>query len=399
MPKLWEKGYSLDPLVEQFTVGKDFLTDMRLIRYDVIASMAHAEMLARVGYLSREEFEELKVALEKLLKLIETGQFSISPSEEDCHTAIENFLVREVGDAAKKIHTARSRNDQVLTALRILYKDQIREVEQLIQQLQKQLKLFSSKFGKIRFAGFTHTRKAMPTDFKTWSMALYDALSDDIKLLKVILELIDRCPLGTGAGYGIPAKIDRRFTATRLGFRKVQKNPIHTQLSRGKYEFLLLHALSQISFDLNRFASDIIFFSLPEIGYLVLPEELCTGSSLMPHKLNPDPLELVRAYHNRIVARQMECVMIVDNLITGYHRDMQLLKEIVLESFDIVRQLLLVMGLVFGKLKVNRKKCEESLTEEVLSTEKVYKLVEQGTPFRDAYKIVARELGVRGDEA
>jgi argininosuccinate lyase len=224
-------------------------------------------------------------------------------------------------------------------------------------------------------------------------MALYDALDDDLKILRLVFELIDRSPLGTGAGYGVPAKIDRRFTAQKLGFKSIQKNPIHAQLSRGKYELFLLHSLSQISFDLNRFASDIIFFSLAEIGYLSLPRELCTGSSIMPQKLNPDPLELVRAYHNRIVAKQMECAMITSNLITGYHRDFQLLKETVLEAFEIVEQLLLVMKLIFETLEVNEEKCRASLTKEVLATAKVYELVERGIPFRDAYRIVAEELG------
>ncbi|MGE0033360.1 MAG: argininosuccinate lyase [Pseudothermotoga sp.] len=393
MSKLLEKGYTLDPLIERFTVGKDHITDMKLIRYDIVASVAHAEMLAKTGFLSNEELEKLKAALKKLSDFIDSNQFSISPDEEDCHTAIENFLVREVGEAGKKIHTARSRNDQVLTALRLLYKDELKKLQQLIQELREQLKSFSKRFGRIKFAGFTHTRKAMPTNFRTWSMALYNALGDDLKLLRFVFEMIDQSPLGTGAGYGVPAKIDRRFTAQRLGFKKIQKNPIHTQLSRGKYEFLLLHSLSQISFDLNRFASDIVLFSLPEIGYLSLPRELCTGSSIMPHKLNPDPLELVRAYHNRIVARQMECAMITSNLITGYHRDFQLLKEIVLESFEIVEQLLLVMKLVFEKLRVNQEKCRASLTKEVLATERVYELVEQGIPFRNAYRSVAEELG------
>ncbi|WP_448523277.1 lyase family protein, partial [Pseudothermotoga sp.] len=175
MPKLWEKGYTLDPLIERFTVGKDYLTDMKLIKYDVIASIAHAEMLAKTGFLSSEELGKLKAALEKLSSLIDSNQFSISPDEEDCHTAIENFLVREVGEIGKKIHMARSRNDQVLTALRLLYKDELKKLQRLVQELREQLKSFSKRFGRIKFAGFTHTRKAMPTNFRTWSMALYDA--------------------------------------------------------------------------------------------------------------------------------------------------------------------------------------------------------------------------------
>ncbi|ACR78821.1 MULTISPECIES: argininosuccinate lyase [Kosmotoga] len=391
--KLWEKGYEVDPIIEAFTIGNDYKTDMRLIKYDIKASMAHAEMLCKMGYLSRKELKEIKKALEELLALVNNGKFVIKPEDEDCHTAIENFLTQKIGEAGKKIHTARSRNDQVLTALRLFYKDELENIVQLIKLLQKAIEDFSTKYGHVQFAGFTHTRKAMPTDFKTWSEALYDSLEDDLKLLKTAYEIIDQSPLGTGAGYGIPIEIDREYTANELAFSRIQKNPIYSQNSRGKFDYLILHVLSQISYDLNRVSSDIIFFSLPEVGYMDLPKELCTGSSIMPQKLNPDPLELVRGYHNRIVSRMMESVITSSNLISGYHRDFQLLKESVIECFDVAKTLLKVMKIVFERLSVNKENCEKSITEEVLATQKVYEMVKKGTPFRDAYRKIAQSYG------
>jgi argininosuccinate lyase len=302
-------------------------------------------------------------------------------------------LTQKIGEAGKKIHTARSRNDQVLTALRLFYKDELENIVQLIKLLQKAIEDFSTKYGHVQFAGFTHTRKAMPTDFKTWSEALYDSLEDDLKLLKTAYEIIDQSPLGTGAGYGIPIEIDREYTANELAFSRIQKNPIYSQNSRGKFDYLILHVLSQISYDLNRVSSDIIFFSLPEVGYLDLPKELCTGSSIMPQKLNPDPLELIRGYHNRIVSRMMESVITSSNLISGYHRDFQLLKESVIECFDVAKTLLKVMKIVFERLSVNKENCEKGITEEVLATQKVYEMVKKGTPFRDAYRKIAQSYG------
>lgn len=394
--KLWDKGYKVDEEVERFTVGDDYTVDMRIIEYDIVASIAHSRMLKKVGLLTEEEQESIEKALKELLGLVKKGEFRIKPEEEDSHTAIENFLVAKLGDVGKKIHTARSRNDQVLTALRLFYKVELKNVESLLLDLQGSVKEFSEKYGTVRFAGFTHTRKAMPTDFKTWSEALIDALEDDLKLLKVVYEIVDQSPLGTGAGYGVPVEIDREFTARELGFSRVQRNPIYTQNSRGKFEYLILHLLTQISYDLNRCASDIIFFSMPEIGYLKLPREVCTGSSIMPHKLNPDPLELVRAYHHVLVSHTVRVLSIPSNLISGYHRDLQLLKKPVIESFDIVKDMIRMMKLIFERMSVDQERAEASLTEDVMATHRVYELVRQGIPFRDAYRMVAEKYGREG---
>ncbi|PLV55823.1 argininosuccinate lyase [Thermotoga sp. SG1] len=395
--KLWEKGYTVNEEVEKFTVGDDYIVDMRIIKYDIKASIVHSRMLQRIGLLTQEEQKKIEKALNELLQLVEEGKFQIKPEEEDCHTAIENFLVKKLGETGKKIHTARSRNDQVLTALRLMYKDELKKIKGLVVELQKSLDRFIERYGQVRFAGFTHTRKAMPTDFATWAGALKDALQDDLKLLETVYDIIDQSPLGTGAGYGVPIEVDREFTAKELGFSRVQWNPIYTQNSRGKFEYLLLHVLSHISYDLNRFASDIIFFSLPEIGFLKLPKELCTGSSIMPQKINPDPLELVRAYHHFVVSKMVMAVSLPSNLILGYHRDLQLLKKPVIESIDVVKNILRIMKIIFDRIEVDKEKSEDSITEEVLATHRVYELVKKGIPFRDAYRMVAEEYGREKD--
>ncbi|PLV60392.1 argininosuccinate lyase [Thermotoga sp. KOL6] len=395
--KLWEKGYKINEEIEKFTVGDDYLVDMKIIEYDIKASIVHSRMLQKVGLLTEEEQVRIEKALEELLGLVKEGKFQIKPEEEDCHTAIENFLVEKLGETGKKIHTARSRNDQVLTALRLMYKEEMKKIEQLIKDLQKSVDEFTRKFGEVRFAGFTHTRKAMPTDFATWAGALKDALEDDLKLLETTYKIVDQSPLGTGAGYGVPIDVDREYTARELGFSRVQWNPIYTQNSRGKFEYLILHTLSQISYDLNRFASDIIFFSLPDIGFLKLPKDICTGSSIMPQKINPDPLELVRAYHHSIVSRMVMAVTLPSNLIFGYHRDYQLLKKPMIEAFDIVKNILRIMKIIFDRIEVDKEKSEDSITEEVLATHRVYELVKQGIPFRDAYRMVAEKYGRERD--
>ncbi|AEH51593.1 argininosuccinate lyase [Pseudothermotoga thermarum] len=394
--KLWDKGYQLDSLIEDFTVGEDYLLDMKLIEYDILASIAHARMLQKKNLLTVEEFSAIENALKKLLNLVEAGKFEIKKEQEDCHTAIENFLVQEIGEIGKKIHTARSRNDQVLTAIRLYQKDELMQIYSLIKDLQKSLKKFAKKYRSVQFAGYTHTRKAMPTNFEIYAYAFVDALQDDLKLLKAIYEIIDQCPLGTGAGYGVPIEVDREFTAKELGFKKVQENPIYAQNSRAKFDALIVQTLLQIGYDLNKLATDLIFFSLEEIGYVVLPKQFCTGSSIMPHKFNPDPLELLRANYHRLIGNLMQILSLSSNLISGYHRDFQLLKKPLIDSFETVKQMIVVMKVIVDGLKVDEEKCKKSLTEEVFSTHKVYELVKQGIPFREAYKMVAIQYSKGG---
>ena len=260
--KLWNK-YKLDKEIKDFTVGEDFIFDKKLVKYDCIASVAHAKMLNKIGVLKKEETNKIIKELNNIVNLSEKGRFKILKEEEDCHTAIENYLTRQLGDLGKKIHTGRSRNDQVLTALRLYYKDELKESERLVGDLVEEMKGFVRKYGRIKFPGYSHARKAMPSSIAMWGESFIESMKDNLKLINWTFELIDQSPLGTGAGYGLPIKVDRSYTAKLLGFKKVQKNPIYVQNSRGKFEATILHTLSQIMFDLNKIASDLIIFSLP----------------------------------------------------------------------------------------------------------------------------------------
>ena len=391
--KLWDKGYDVDSFVERFTAGEDYILDMRILPHDIKATKVHAEVLHRAGILSDEELSKIKSALDELLKLYEEGRVEIRIEDEDCHTVIENFLTEKLGEIGKKIHTARSRNDQVLTALRLYYREVLKDISEAVKNLIASVKAFSKKYGKIQFPGFTHTRKAMPTDFKTWSGAFVDSLKDDLKLLKSVMDITDQSPLGTGAGYGVPLNIDREYSAKKLGFKKVQKNPIYTQNSRGKFEGMMIHALSQISLDLNRFSTDIIFLSF--LGILKLDMSITTGSSIMPQKKNPDVLELIRGYHHRVLSNETFVMSIVSNMIMGYHRDYQLLKKAVFETFDILLDMIRAMDIVFKKMSVDKKAASEMMDDEIFATNRVYELVKKGVPFREAYRIVAEKFKER----
>jgi len=389
--KLWSVESNIDRDVELFTTGNDFLLDMQLIEYDCIASIAHVKMLARTGILTQKESDKLIKQLNVIRKRVANGSFQISPDQEDSHTAIEQFLTGSLGDLGKKIHTGRSRNDQVLTALRLYYKDQIKFIGEKIHFLQQAIKTFISKFGRIQYPGYTHTRKAMPSTFALWAGAYRDALTDDILLLKTVYKIIDQSPLGSGAGYGVPVKLDRTFTAKELGFSKVQKNSLYAQHSRGKFEGLVIHSLSQVMYELNRCASDIILFSMPEIGYIDLPDNFTTGSSIMPQKKNPDVLELIRAKYHTVLSAEIQVRSITANLISGYHRDFQETKEPIIRSFLNTSTCITMMAKLFKSMTVNPDACAAAMTDELYATGEVYALVEKGVPFRDAYIQVAKK--------
>ena len=389
--KLWDKGQTVNKLIEKFTVGDDYLLDQMLVPFDCQASIAHAQMLGKINILNKEEVNRLVDVLSEIKKLNQSGKFTILPEHEDCHTAIELYLVNKLGDLGKKIHTGRSRNDQVLTALRLYYKEKINKFMTLANRYIMSLKNLIKQYGKISFPGYTHTRKAMPTTIKVWAGAFIDSMRDNKILLKMTLELIDQSPLGSGAGYGVPLDLDREMTALKMGFKRVQKNPIYVQMSRGKFESTFLHCLTQIMFDLNKIATDIIFFSIPELAYLVIPDKFCTGSSIMPQKKNPDVLELIRAKYHKVVSMESEVKNITANLISGYNRDLQDTKAPVLKSFEITEKSFEVMTLVIGGLHVDASKCSAAMSNEVYATERVYDLVKKGIPFRDAYKTVGNQ--------
>jgi len=389
--KLWKKNYRLNERVEDFTVGNDYLLDRGLVKYDCQASITHAKMLGKIDVLKKEEIRKLVRELNNIIKLDKKGKFRISKEQEDCHTAIENHLTKKLGNLGKKIHTARSRNDQVLAALRLYYKQELNECRKSVTELINSIRKFIRKYGKVKLPGYTHTRKAMPSSIRLWGNSFIESMKDNLKLIDLALELVNQSPLGTGAGYGLPIKVDREYTAKLLGFEKVQNNPIYVQNSRGKFESTILHALTQIMLDINKIASDLIIFSMPEFGYFELPREFCTGSSIMPQKKNPDVLELLRAKYHVVVSCEFQVKNIISNLLSGYNRDIQLTKGPTMKGIKTTKESLSIASLVFKNLKVNRKKCNDALTEEVYATKRVYKLVKRGIPFREAYEIVSKE--------
>lgn len=391
--KLWSKGWDLDGEIERYTVGDDPELDLALVPYDCTASMVHARVLEKAGVLDAEEVVRLVGALESIKASAESGGFVINREDEDCHTALENRLVAELGDLGKKIHTARSRNDQVLGAIRLYMKDRLDGVGALIDDLVVTMGRRIEAEGEIRMPGYTHMRKAMPSSFSMWMGSFMESMEDNKVMLQAVHALIDQNPLGSGAGYGIPViDIDREFSAKELGFAKVQINPLYVQNSRGKFEASVVSALVNVMADLNKLSSDLILFTMDEFKYFSLPKEICTGSSIMPQKLNPDVLEIMRARYHEVLANEFLIRTMTADLPSGYNRDLQRTKKPLMDSFGITESSLRIITHVTRKLVVNREACERACTDEVFATQRVYELVKQGMPFRDAYRQVAAEL-------
>ena len=380
--KLWKKDYNLNKEIEKFTVGNDYLLDKKLLKYDIKATSAHATMLYKEGFLKLSELKKIKKAM--------LGKIRIKATDEDSHTAIENYLTKKLGKLGKKIHMARSRNDQVLVAIKLYTKDELCMIKKLVEKLINSLNKL--KTNKTIMPGCTHMRKAMPSSIALWAGAFVDSLKDDLIILETAYKLNDQNPLGSAAGYGLPFKIDKKITTAILGFGKIQDNPIYCQNSRGKIESFTLSALSHIMLTLNKLASDLILFSMPEFDYFSLPKEFCTGSSIMPQKKNPDVLELVRAKTSVVEACVFQINSIYKNLISGYNRDLQLTKEPLIKGTETTKESVKIMSLVINNLKINPKACEKACTDDLYATEKVYELVKKGMPFRDAYKKVANSL-------
>ncbi len=392
MAKLWKKKYELDKTVENFTVGDDYLWDMKLIKADVIGNIAHSTMLKKIGILSEEELLEIKKNLIDILDLHEQGKFIINKEDEDVHTAVENFLTERLGDVGKKIHTARSRNDQILLDVRLYSKERLFDMMESVLDLCKILLEFSKENEFVPMPGRTHTQRAMPSSVGLWTSAILESLLDDLYLLKSAFKINDQSPLGSAASYGVNLNIDREYVATLLGFEKVQNNVLYANNSRGKTESIIIFALSQVMMDLSKFANDLILFSIPEFNYFTLPEEFCGGSSLMPQKRNPALLELTRAKANVVNSLYVRVTGIITSLYSGYNRDFQLTKGPLMESFDITQQTLYILGYFIPKIKVNKEVLVKSFSPEVYATDRVLELVKEGTPFRDAYKEVGINL-------
>ncbi len=390
--KLWKKDYHLNKEIEKFTVGNDYLLDQKLIKYDVIGSIAHTLMLKKIKILNDNEFKKIKKLLIEILKINKKNKFKINMEDEDVHTAVENYLTKKLGSIGKKIHTARSRNDQVLVDTRLYTKEKLLEIKESIIQLIQVLLKIAEENKDLVFPGYTHTQKAMPSSIGLWLGAFAESLLDDTNQLNAVYQLNDQCPLGSVAGYGISLPIDRQYVAELLGFKKVQNNVLYVQNSRGKIELAVLSALNQIQLTLNKLATDLIWFSTTQFGYFELPKEFCTGSSIMPQKKNPDVLELVRAKSALMDGYVIQLNNIIKNLISGYHRDFQLTKEPLLKGLELTKSTLSIMVLVLEKLKINKQKCLDACTPEIFATDKALELVKKGTPFRDAYKEISLNL-------
>lgn len=399
MTKLWDKGYTLDATVEEYTVGNDYILDKELIAYDVAGSIAHARMLGKIGVLSDGEVAKLVKALSEITSLSKKGKFTIKKEDEDVHTAIENYLVAKLGDTGKKTHASRSRNDQVLVAMRLYMKDALLELICSAASCAETLAKFADKHKDVPIVGRTHTQKAMPSSVGLWASAFAESLLDDIKLLEAAYDICDQNPLGSAAAYGSALPIDRELTGKLLGFKKVQNNVLYCANSRGKVEAIVLSACTQVMLDLSRIAADIIFWSIPETGYFKLPDELFSGSSLMPQKKNPCALELVRGNSAIVYGFLTQVYGVTSGLISGYNRDIQLTKEPLMKGIAVTAASLEIVELTVKKLKVDEKKCLDAFTPEVFATDEALRLVSEGVAFRDAYKMVAKNIkNLKGED-
>jgi argininosuccinate lyase len=392
MAKLWDKGYSIEPEIEQFTVGEDHLLDRALVRADIAGSAAHATMLARIGVLTAKERDRLVKGLRAILKDFQAGAFAIKPAQEDVHTAVEECLTERLGDLGKKLHTGRSRNDQVLLDLRLYGKDRLHALAERTILLVRALAAFAKKYEFMPMPGRTHMQIAMPSSLGLWAGAYAESLLDDIELLKAAHTLSDQSPLGSGAAYGSALKLDRPLVAKLLGFAKVQNNVLSCANSRGKAELATLAACTQIMVDLSRLANDLMITSTPEFGYFRIPKELCTGSSMMPNKRNPCGLELVRAKSAGVLAAEMQVAAILKALPFGYNRDFQETKGPFMRGVDATAASLSVMRLSIERLEVVEENLRKGFIPEIYATDKALELVLEGRPFRDAYRYVGTHL-------
>ena len=386
--RLWDKNEPLDALVEQFTVGDDYRLDRALVAADCVASLAHATMLAAIEVITPVQLEELRAALLQALELAQRRAFAIERADEDGHTALERFLTQRTA-AGARIHTGRSRNDQVMAALRLYGREALTELQHCVLDLADALFAFAVRHERSPMPGRTHTQVAMPSTLGLWAAAFAEELLDDLALVATCYRLTNRSPLGSAAGYGAPLPLDREQVAGLLGFEGPVHNVLTAANSRGKLEAATLDALDQVAITVSRLAQDLILFSLPELGYVTLPVELCTGSSIMPHKRNPDGLELVRARAASVSALAGAVKGIVRNLPSGYHRDLQETKRPYLTALDTVIGQVLVMTLTIERLQVSEAALAHSLTPELYATDAAFALVQQGVAFRDAYRQAA----------
>lgn len=386
--KLWEKNTQVNTDVERYTVGHDREMDLYLARYDVLGSLAHIAMLQTIGLLSADELKVLTEELRNIYALIEQGDFSIEAGVEDIHSQIELMLTRKLGDIGKKIHSGRSRNDQVLVDLKLFIRSQLREVVQDTKALFDTLIDQSYRYRNVLMPGYTHLQVAMPSSFGLWFGAYAESLIDDLIVVQSAYRISNRNPLGSAAGYGSSFPLNRTFTTDALGFESMDYNVVYAQMGRGKTERIVASALASIAATLSKLSFDACLFNSQNFGFIKLPDEYTTGSSIMPHKKNPDVFELTRARCNKLQSLPYQITLIANNLPSGYFRDMQMIKEIFLPAFDELRECLRMVTRMISEIEVNDRILDDERYKYMFSVEEVNRLARSGVPFRDAYKQV-----------
>ncbi len=390
--KLWQKKLDTNKAVEIFTVGNDRQFDLMLAPFDILGNIAHAKMLASVGLLTTDEAGQLTAALQQIYQSTQDGSFSIDEKTEDVHSQIEILLTQKLGDVGKKIHSARSRNDQVLVDVKLYLRQEIQDLVEDIYQFFKLLQSKSEQFKDHLLPGYTHLQLAMPSSFGLWFGAYAESLVDDIETLRSAYNVVNKNPLGSAAGYGSSFPIDRTLTTRLLGFGSLNYNVVYAQMGRGKAERITAQAMANVADTLAKMSMDICLYLNQNFNFVSFPPELTTGSSIMPHKKNPDVFELIRSYCNRIKALPNEITLMTTNLPSGYHRDLQLLKEHLFPAFTTIRNCLQMATLMFENINVQQDILEDKKYRYLFSVEEVNKLVLQGVPFRDAYRRVGEEI-------
>ena len=390
--KLWEKNVQVDKEVETFTVGKDREMDLYLAKYDVLGSMAHITMLESIGLLAKEELTVLLAELKNIYAMADRGEFVIEEGVEDVHSQVELMLTRRLGDIGKKIHSGRSRNDQVLLDLKLYTRAQIRELVELTNGLFEVLISQSNRYKEVLMPGYTHLQIAMPSSFGLWFGAYAESLADDLQMMQAAYKVCNRNPLGSAAGYGSSFPLNRQMTTDLLGFDSMDYNVVYAQMGRGKMERTVAFAMAGIAATLSKLAFDACMFNSQNFGFIKLPDQFTTGSSIMPHKKNPDVFELTRAKCNKIQGLPQQITLICNNLPSGYFRDLQIIKEVFLPAFDELKDCIRMVTHMMREVKVNDHILEDDKYALLFSVEEVNRLVLEGVPFRDAYKQVGLNI-------
>ena len=390
--KLWEKNFEVNKEIERFTVGKDRDMDLYLAKYDVMGSMAHITMLESIGLLEKEELDKLLVELKNIYAICERGEFKIEEGVEDVHSQVELMLTQKLGDMGKKIHSGRSRNDQVLIDLKLYTRHELKEIVDRVKLLFDELIGKSNQYKDVLMPGYTHLQIAMPSSFGLWFGAYAEGLADDMLFLQAAYKMTNRNPLGSAAGYGSSFPLNRTMTTKLLGFDSMDYNVVYAQMGRGKMERNVAFALSTVAGTLAKMAFDACMFNCQNFNFVKLPKECTTGSSIMPHKKNPDVFELIRAKSNKIQSLPQQIMLIMNNLPVGYFRDLQIIKEVFLPAFDELKDCLQMAAYIINKMEVNEHILDNSMYDPMFSVEEVNKLASAGMPFRDAYKKVGLEI-------